>query len=116
MDRLEMFFFVHMAYYNRSLKIVLSEICIQSTNIHLTIPIMDSSEPRIVGQHTRHGREFVIYSDGRQYTRRTLPAGEWRLVEAMDAPAELERTSLRFGVVFQVQADGEPYHWSLFAY
>jgi hypothetical protein len=74
----------------------------------------------IVKHLTRHGREFIQYSDGSEWTRKLNrktgePSGDWTAVEA--PPVESAASSTRYlSLVAQAQTDGEPKHWSLFSH
>ncbi|EPE04032.1 hypothetical protein F503_04880 [Ophiostoma piceae UAMH 11346] len=77
---------------------------------------MPGSGPYVVSDATKRGRQFVVYSDGTQRTRRVdkygTALGEWTLLEPV--PPE-EPEPLQLHVVARHQAEGEPKHWSLYA-
>ncbi|EFY84917.1 hypothetical protein MAC_09027 [Metarhizium acridum CQMa 102] len=81
---------------------------------------MADVEPTVVSHAVRHGREYVEYSDGSQWTRKVdrktgKPRSEWTAIEAPVAQ-ETEPATLYLCVVVQHQAENEPKHWSLFSY
>ena len=74
------------------------------------------SDVEIIKDTIARGRQFTVYSDGTQWTRRVDAAGkaltEWKQLESV--PAALPEP-LKLHVVARHQAEGEPKHWALFA-
>jgi hypothetical protein len=81
---------------------------------------MADTERTIVSRAVHHGREYIEYSDGSQWTRKVdrktgKPRSDWTAVEA-PVGQEPEPSILYLSVVVQYQAQGEPNHWSLFSH
>lgn len=75
-------------------------------------------EIRIVDEAFVRGRQYQTLSDGTQQTRKVdirtnLPRGDWTQVETF---AEPEPEPAQLHLVVESRAEGEPNHWSLFAY
>ncbi|KAG8407180.1 hypothetical protein J3458_020673 [Metarhizium acridum] len=72
---------------------------------------MADVEPTVVSHAVRHGREYVEYSDGSQWTRKVdrktgKPRSEWTAIEAPVAQ-ETEPATLYLCVVVQHQAEND---------
>ncbi|ROT39677.1 hypothetical protein SODALDRAFT_377603 [Sodiomyces alkalinus F11] len=59
-------------------------------------------------------REYSTASDGTQFKRRVRSDGRRTAWEPVSPPLEAEDPRLSLMLVLQKQAEGEPFHWSLF--
>jgi hypothetical protein len=77
-------------------------------------------KPHVVKQWAVFKREYVEYSDGKQYSRRndstTGEAADWEEVKLENSGSSSSSAlpPKKLYLVLQSQADGEPKHWSLF--
>jgi hypothetical protein len=61
-----------------------------------------------------HNHEYCTASDGTQFKRRVRSDGRRTAWEPVSPPLEAEDPPLSLMLVLQKQAEGEPFHWSLF--
>lgn len=78
---------------------------------------MANAEPHVIQDVTRRGRQYITYSDGTQWTRKIDPQ-TGKPLEELRQPESVPQAKpepLQLHVVTELQAEGEPKHWSLHA-